>query len=147
MVDPAGKLHLTRYIRGSLAVHLYDESGGGEGRAIYTLSDPRDLRQVRYVGQTLSPARRYLQHVGMARLWMPDAVPWWIKQPRSVPLYEWIRSLHQEGRRLPVMVVCSWTTPSLARLAERERIVECLAAGMPLLNVEPRLTGRQRLIS
>ena len=40
---------------------LYDDSSTQPGGlAIYTLSDPRDIRDVRYVGQTRAPRRRFL---------------------------------------------------------------------------------------
>jgi hypothetical protein len=62
---------LTRRIRSQLQSLLHDESGDAPvGVAIYTLSDPRDVRDVRYVGQTRSPRRRLLQHVNTARLWL-----------------------------------------------------------------------------
>lgn len=122
-----------------MAFHLYDDSGGGVGQAVYTLSDPRDLQRVSYVGQTASPQRRYLQHVNQARLWLPNETPWWIKRPQLRPLYEWIRQLYEDERRLPVMIVRLWAEPSQARSLERELISTHLAEGMPLLNVEPKL--------
>jgi len=130
---------VSRQVRESLALHLYDECPGEEGHAIYTLSDPRNLRIIRYVGQTALPERRFRQHLATARLWMPDEVPWWIRQPRLRPLYEWIRALYLDGCRLPVMVVVARTDPSGARIAEREWMIQCLARDMPLLNVEPAL--------
>ena len=45
---------------------------------------------------------------------------------------------------MPTMVVCAWVeTATDARLAERARIYACLAKGLPLLNVETALLGRQ----
>ena len=38
----------------------------------------RDVRQVRYVGQTRDPRRRFSQHLNVARLWLPDELPWWV---------------------------------------------------------------------
>ena len=69
---------------------LWPEGDIGPDRAslytIYTLSDPRDLRQVRYVGQTSAPRRRLLQHLNAARLWLPDERPWWIKDEKAAPV-------------------------------------------------------------
>ena len=76
--------------------------------AIYTLADPRELRRVRYVGQTSSPRR----------------------------LYEWIRELYLDEHRMPVMAVIAWTDFRHARIEEHNRIGEFLAQGLPLLNVE-----------
>lgn len=124
---------------------LYDESGSEPvGWAIYTLSDPRDLREVRYVGQTSAPRRRFLQHLNHAQLWLPDELPWWIKQPKLRPLYTWIRTLYGDGHRLPVMVVSDWLPLSAqARMAERSRIFDLLAHRRQLLNVESEILGNQ----
>jgi hypothetical protein len=124
---------------------LYDESGvSAHGIAIYVLSDPRSIRDVRYVGQTSSPARRFLQHVNTARLWLPDDVPWWVKSPKLRPLYGWIRELFADERRLPVMVVSAWVdSVGEARVAERARIVEYVRERRWLLNVEMQVLGRQ----
>jgi hypothetical protein len=126
-------------------MHLYDDSGAvPRGTAIYCLSDPRDVREVRYVGQTNVPRRRFLQHLNTAKLWLPDEMPWWVKSPRMRPLYGWIRELYRDGRRLPVMVVSAWVeTVSDARVAERSRIYECLEKRLQLLNVESEILGRQ----
>jgi hypothetical protein len=80
----------------------------------------------------------------MARLWMPDEVPWWILQPKLRPLYEWLRELYRDEGRLPTMVIHSWVeTTRAARLAERARIFESLAQRLPLLNVEREGPGWQ----
>jgi len=114
------------------------------GVAIYILSDPRSLRDVRYVGQTSSPARRFLQHLKTARLWLPDDVPWWVQSPKLRPLYNWIRELYTDEYRLPVMVVSAWAdSVREARVAERALIVECLRERRRLLNVEMEILGRQ----
>jgi hypothetical protein len=64
---PRGRLtrrELTSYVRGHTRTNLYDESGVSTDRvAIYGLSDPRDIRDVRYIGQTRAPQSRFLQHV------------------------------------------------------------------------------------
>jgi hypothetical protein len=79
---------LRRRFRAHAEAHLYDESGvPPEGLAIYTLSDPRDIRDVRYVGQTSSPRRRFLQHLNQAQFGLPDERPWWVKQPKLRPLH------------------------------------------------------------
>ena len=128
---------LARYVRVRLGTHLYDDSGDVPGGiAIYSLSDPRDIRAIRYVGQTIAPRRRLAQHLGTARLWLPEQAPWWVKSPRLRPLYRWIRELYADEERLPVMVVHAWVEPEHARHAEREHIHECLARQLPLLNVE-----------
>jgi hypothetical protein len=139
------KAALARRIRQHVARELYDDSGlVAMGTAIYSLTDPRDLRLTRYIGQTSAPQRRFRQHLSTARLWLPAQTPWWIKQPRLRPLYEWLRELYAQEQRLPTMVIHSWVeTTHGARLAERARIVAALANDLPLLNVERELLGRQ----
>jgi hypothetical protein len=128
-----------------VACELYDDSRvAAAGTAIYSLADPRELRATRYVGLTAAPRQRFLQHLRTARLWLPDERPWWVRQPRLRPLYEWIRELHRQEGRLPTMVIHSWAaTTQAARLAERTRIYESLAQQLPLLNVERELLGCQ----
>ena len=75
---------------------------------------------------------------------MPDAIPWWIKRPELRPLYVWIRALHRDEGRLPVMIVAAWCPRAVdARALERETIVKYLAEQMPLLNCEAALLGAQ----
>lgn len=133
-------------IRRELHEHLYYEAQAGAGAvAIYTLSDPRDLAVVRYIGQSAAPVRRYAQHVTGACLCLNDDTPWWFKAPRLRPLHEWIRQLHRDDRRLPVMVVRQWCEDSAeARAAERTRISEGLQGGLALLNFEAELKCRQQ---
>jgi hypothetical protein len=141
------RAQLTRYVRARLAEHLFDDSHvSAGGVAIYSLSDPRNVREIRYVGQTIAPRRRLLQHLNSARLWLPDQVPWWIKSPKLRPLYDWIRQLYQEGGRLPVMVICDWVDRAAARHAERARIYQCLEQQRPLLNYESEGLRRQLLL-
>lgn len=139
------RAQLARHIRNHITAQLYDDSGVPPGgTAIYFLSDPRDIREVRYVGQTSSPRRRFLQHLNTARLWLPDETPWWVSSPRLRPLYTWIRTLHRDELRLPTMIVSAWVeTQTQARLAERTRIYECIRMQLPLLNVESEILGRQ----
>ncbi|HEX3837645.1 MAG TPA: hypothetical protein VHW25_11840 [Steroidobacteraceae bacterium] len=139
------KAKLARRLRHHARRELYDDSGlEAAGTAIYSLADPRDLRLTRYIGQTSAPQRRFLQHLSTARLWLPEERPWWVKQPRLRPLYEWLRELYGQEQRLPTMVIHSWVdTAHDARLAERARIVAALADNLPLLNVERELLGRQ----
>jgi hypothetical protein len=138
---------LRRYVRIRLAEHLFDDSGAvADGVAIYSLSDPRKVREVLYVGQTSAPRRRLLQHLNTARLWLPDQLPWWIRSPKLRPLYGWIRQLYRDGGRLPVMVVCDWVERAAARHAERARICESLEQQGPLLNYEAELLQRQLLL-
>ena len=136
---------LNRLIRRRAAQLLIDESGAApEGTAIYALADPRDLRTPRYIGQTRAPRRRLLQHLAQARLWLPDERPWWIKQPRLRPLYDWVRELHRDESRLPAMIVSEWVPAGEdARTVERARILEGLAREWPLLNYEREVQGRQ----
>lgn len=124
---------------------LYDDSAmPAAGFAIYSLSDPRDIRHLRYVGQTTLPRRRFLQHLNTARLWLPEDRPWWVKSPKLRPLYDWIRLLYRDEFRLPTMVVRDWVSSvAEARVAERSRIHECLAAGLPLLNAEAAVLSHQ----
>jgi hypothetical protein len=132
-------------VRRHIRAELYDDSGdNARGIAIYTLSDPRSIRDVRYVGQTRSPARRFAQHLNTARLWLPDELPWWVESPKLRPLYTWIRALYSDGQRMPVMVVTAWTgSVGQARVLERARIVECLESRLEILNVEREILGRQ----
>jgi len=135
-------------IRARIGAHLHDESGAPPGgTAIYTLSDPRALREIRYVGQTAAPRRRLLQHLAAARLWLPDELPWWVRSPQLRPLYRWIRDIYRQEGRLPVMLVRAWVEPAQARLAERIEICQCLARELPLLNVESELAQRQLLLT
>jgi hypothetical protein len=134
-----------RLFRAHVCTQLYDDSGAApRGTAVYTLSDPRDIRQVRYVGQSNAPKRRFLQHLNTARLWLPNETPWWVKSPKLRPLSEWIRELYQDELRLPVMVITAWVeTASDARVAERAQICACLEKRLRLLNVETEILGRQ----
>ena len=145
MAAPLTKAELARRIRAATVSHVvYAEADEGNGAAIYTLADPRDLAAVRYVGQTRAPRRRFAQHLNTARLWMPDEIPWWVASPRLRPLYTWIRELHRDDFRLPVMVVTTWVERvSDARSAERELVERCLRHGAALLNVEAERAGPQ----
>ncbi len=138
------RAQLTRYLRAQLPGHLCDASGAvAAGIAIYSLCDPRELAAPRYVGQTRDPRRRLQQHVAAARLWLPDERPWWVRSAKLRPLYEWLRELFRDERRLPVMVVQGWVEVSAARAAERTWICECLERQLPLLNFEYELLRRQ----
>lgn len=131
------KIQLTRLVRIRCASHIVDLSGTEpDEAAIYTLSDPRDLSAVRYVGQTSCPRRRFLQHITAAKLWLPDELPWWIKRPDMRALYQWIRELYLDERRLPFMVVAAWAGNAEALAQERELICEHLRRHSPLLNRE-----------
>lgn len=144
MQYPLDRRQLGRYIRERLPDLLLDESGGGEGVAVYTLSDPRDLRCVRYVGQTRAPRRRLMQHIQAARLWLPEELPWWVGSPKLRPLYDWIRELHRDEYRLPTMLITGWSQSITgARLAERELILTHLGRRQELLNVEREILDRQ----
>jgi hypothetical protein len=148
-LDLPSATQLRRRFRLHTAAELYDESGmEPRGLAIYTLSNPRNIREVRYVGQTSAPRRRFLQHLNHAQLWLPDELPWWVKQPKLRPLYTWVRDLYRDEFRLPTMVVTAWTaTLTEARAEERARIFEYLARRLPLLNVETEiLQGRTPLL-
>jgi hypothetical protein len=143
------KTDLARHLRRHTRCELYDDSGAAPlGTAIYSLADPRELRVPRYIGQTAAPRRRFAQHLGTARLWLPDELPWWVAEPRLRPLYEWLRELHRDEHRLPTMIIHSWSqTTKAARLAERARIYAALADEIPLLNVEREiLAGQMPLI-
>jgi hypothetical protein len=125
--------------------HVHDDGCVRRGgTAIYTLSDPRDTRCARYVGQTRNPRRRFAQHMQTARLWLPDETPWWVRSPKYRQLYAWIRELHRDGGRLPFMWVEDWIEPGAdALVAERAAIMRLLARGAALLNVEARQLGAQ----
>jgi hypothetical protein len=134
---------IARRVRRELPFLISDDSPAGCGEfALYTLADPRDVRGVRYVGQTRAPRRRYLQHVRSARLWLAAERPWWIQLPRLRALYVWIRELYADERRLPFMLVREWcASEAEARARERGLITELAARGLPILNVE---AGRLR---
>jgi hypothetical protein len=137
---------IARRVRRELPFLISDESPREAGDfALYTLADPRDVRGVRYVGQTRAPRRRYLQHVRSARLWLAAERPWWIRVPRLCTLYVWIRELYTDEQRLPFMLVSEWlASEAEARARERRLISELAARGLPLLNVEAqRLRQRQ----
>ncbi|HEY6454295.1 MAG TPA: hypothetical protein VIY90_03330 [Steroidobacteraceae bacterium] len=139
------KAQLAAQLRKHVTRELYDDSGlVAGGTAIYSLADPRDLRLTRYIGQTCAPQRRFLQHLSTARLWLPAQAPWWVKQPRLRPLYQWLRDLYAREQRLPTMIIHAWVeTRRGARVAERARIVAALANDLPLLNIERELLSRQ----
>jgi hypothetical protein len=139
------RAQLTRHVRRHADREFYDESGElPVGTAIYALADPRDIRSVRYIGQTQNPRRRLLQHIAAAQLWLPDNRPWFCKAPKLRPLYDWVREMYRDEMRLPTMVVSAWVaTTAAARIAERARIYECLSRRMPLLNVEMEIRGEQ----
>jgi hypothetical protein len=132
------KIELAARLRRHVRHELYDDSSGEpHGFAVYSLADPRDLRLIRYVGQTAAPVRRFAQHLSTARLWLPDEPPWWVQQPRLRPLYDWLRALYADEQRLPTMVVHRWVGSAKdARLAERAHVYEALVNDLPLLNVE-----------
>jgi hypothetical protein len=140
------KPQLAHRIRQHVERELLDDSCALPlGTAIYSLSDPRDIRTTRYIGQTSNPRRRFLQHLTTARLWVPEECPWWVRSPRLRPLYDWLRELYREEYRLPTMVIHSWTaTTQAARLAERARIYESLVKNLPVLNVEREMLRGQR---
>jgi hypothetical protein len=142
---PLTKTELARRIRAATHSHVVDAPNvAGNGAAIYTLADPRDLAAVRYVGQTRAPRRRFAQHLNTARLWMPDEIPWWVASPRLRPLYSWIRELHRDGFRMPVMVVATWVERAAdARSVERALIERYLRDGLHLLNIEAERAGPQ----
>ena len=140
------KSRVARLIRCGLASHIVDDSGTEPADvAIYTLSDPRDVRHVRYVGQTRDPRKRFSQHMNTARLWLPGELPWWVPRPQLRPLYHWIRSLYRDESRLPMMLVVAWTDARQARTAERIHICEHLGRQLPLLNYEAE--AAQRLLT
>lgn len=138
-------------LRQRLASHVVDDApappGGSraEAWAIYSLSDPRNLRAYRYVGQTRWPARRLLQHVLSAHAAAPPAslddgdIAWWMTPRERGPLQAWILELHAEGQRLPCMVVHGWEQSAREAIeAERRMIEECLRQGHALFNAEAR---------
>jgi hypothetical protein len=142
------KAQISRRVRAHIGTSLFDDSGvSATDVAIYALSDPRDIRDVRYIGQTSAPRRRFLQHLNAGRLWLPDSLPWWVRSPKLRPLYGWIRALYSHDGRLPVMIITDWA-PSLkdALSVERARIVECLKQDRNLFNVEREALGPRLLL-
>jgi hypothetical protein len=143
------RAQLAQHIRQQRPWLIQEDGAAPEGVAIYTLSDPRDVRDVRYVGMSRAPARRFAQHVNAARLWLPDEVPWWYKSPPGLrPLHDWIRQLHREEYRLPAMlIIARAVTVAEARQRERALIQAYLSQHAQLLNIESELLGpRIRLI-
>jgi hypothetical protein len=143
------KTQLTQRVRLQKGCLIQQESGTEiveRGVAVYTLADPRDVREVRYVGQTCAPQRRYTQHINAARLWLPDELPWWYKAPPGLrPLHEWLRELHRDDYRLPVMLINMWLPAvAAARQMERALIEQYLQGNAALLNVELEVQQRQR---
>jgi hypothetical protein len=141
------RLQFAIQLRRRLPLLLMDDCGDAAGEvAVYTLSDPRDVRDVRYVGQTRSPRSRYRQHVNKASPWLPDHMPWWFKSPKDRPLHEWIRDLHRDGARLPVMIVTGWHADvHAARDAERALIFQCMEEGLRIFNVEAQIAQRRKM--
>jgi len=99
---------LQRELRRRLHTHLYDESGvTPAGTAIYSLADPREARISRYIGQTRQPARRLMQHLRTARLWLPDETPWWVEaQHAQLVERERIRACLAQQLPLLNVVIC-----------------------------------------
>ena len=99
---------LQREVRRRLHTHLYDESGvTPAGTAIYSLADPREARISRYIGQTRQPARRLMQHLRTARLWLPDETPWWVEaQHAQLVERERIRACLAQQLPLLNVVIC-----------------------------------------
>jgi hypothetical protein len=143
MTLPAPRILLSQRIRDCREHNVIDQTGLTGEVAIYTLSDPRDVTLVRYVGQTRNPRARFAQHINTARLWLPDELPWWIKREELRPLYEWIRALYGDGGRLPMMFVAGWTSAELARSDERRFVRTFVAEGLPLLNQEASIVRRR----
>jgi hypothetical protein len=143
LAAPRGRL--MQQLRAAARSHIHGANEAPAGwTAVYTLADPRDLRRARYVGQTRQPRRRFTQHLHTARLWLPDATPWWVGSPQHRPLYTWIRALHRDGGRLPFMWIVEWLEPGRDRLAaERAAIMTLLAQCAELLNAEARALGAQ----
>lgn len=142
---PGSQAVVARRIRLGKIHNVLDRSEGAPGEvAIYTLSDPREVQQVRYVGQTRAPLSRFAQHMRAARLWLPDEMPWWVTREEMRPLYSWIRHLYRDEGRLPVMLVMAWTEAHNARLMERAQIDAYLAGQRPLLNFEAGLKPSPR---
>jgi hypothetical protein len=137
-VQRATQERLRQRLRAALPQLMHDVSGcEPAGIALYALADPRDVRALRYIGQTGSPARRYRQHVRAACLGAGTDRPWWICEPHLLALHRWIHALHADGNRLPFMLVTHWTaTIADARALERQLILEHIAAGHELLNRE-----------
>ncbi len=134
------KRALSRRLRHCRLHNIVDVTDADPGEvAIYTLSDPRDAEDVRYVGQTRSPASRFAQHVNAARLWLPDELPWWVKREDLRPLYTWIRALHADDARLPMMFVVHWTSSELARADERQFVRALVVEKLPLLNQDANI--------
>lgn len=139
------KLALARRLRRCRMHNIIDQTEGELGEvAIYTLSDPRDVQEVRYVGQTRNPLSRYSQHINAAKLWLPDEMPWWVKREELRPLYTWIRTLHAEDQRLPMMFVVGWTSRELARSDERRFVRTLVVEHLPLLNQEAMTFDKRR---
>jgi hypothetical protein len=128
---------LSKSIRSRCAAHILEVSDSAPNEAaIYALADPRDIEQVRYIGQTRSPRARLLQHMAEARPSLPDESPWWVKSPHLRPLYTWIRELYAQEQRLPLMMLVAWTSAPEARQEEGTYIREYLRNQIPLLNWE-----------
>jgi hypothetical protein len=116
-----------------------DESGEGGGEvAIYTLSDPRDVRAAVYVGMTAAPARRYLQHVRLASGYRSAVSEdlWWVRNPERLALHRWISELYERESLLPFMLVHAWVAAIEARRAERRQIGMFMQRGLNLFNSE-----------
>jgi hypothetical protein len=145
-MEPLSQAQITRYLRMRVDALLVDDSGVMPDEvAIYTLSDPREIRQVRYGGQSTDPRRHYLQHLNQSRLWLLDETAWWIKSPKLRPLSEWIRALYRDEHRLPSMMIAQWTDRFEALRAEQRHIHSCLGADLPLLNRESLKSKRRKI--
>ena len=67
-----------------------------------------------------------------------------MRSPKHRPLYGWIRALHRDGGRLPIMWIEEWVEPGADPLvAERAAMMRLMTAGAALLNVEASRLGAQ----
>jgi hypothetical protein len=140
----ATRAELRRRFRNHVDAQLYDDSGfAARGAAICSLSDPRDIRRVRYVGQTSAPRRRFLQHLNTAMLWMPDEAPWWVKSRTSTAQCMDQATLPRRASSGGHGNYRMGGQCFSGQVTECARIYQCLERRLRLLNVETEILGRQ----
>lgn len=100
--------------------------------AIYALVDPRS-NIARYIGQSVSPESRYLQHIRG-------------KTEASAAKRAWIEELRSLGL-VPTLRILEWSDSEQVHAREHAWLAHAQAEHWPLLNVygvEKRYTARPR---
>jgi hypothetical protein len=99
--------------------------------AIYCITDP-ETAEIRYVGKSNYPPRRFADHISIARKLRSRGRTLDVDSPRF-SIYDWIAMILDQGKH-PKMFVLSLVPAQEAVRAEREWIEKLKKDGAPLLN-------------